>query len=87
MTVYSVMYQWEMFKNAIPFMELISISNKCVLHKGDVAIHSGYKLLKITPEKYLGNEHHFSQGPGCWHENSLYLHSSIFITSAQAFPE
>lgn len=45
MTVYSVMYQWETFKNATPFMELINISNKCVLHKGDVAIHSGYKLL------------------------------------------
>lgn len=45
MTVYSVMYQWETLKNAIPFMELINISNKCVLHKGDVAIHGGYKLL------------------------------------------
>lgn len=86
MTVYSVMYQWETFKNAIPFMGLINISNKCVLHKGDVAIHSGYKLLQITPEKDLGNDH-FSQGPGCWHENSLYLHSRIFITSSQAISE
>lgn len=81
------MYQWEMFKNAIPYMELINISNKCVLHKGDVAIHSGYKLLKISSEKGLGNEHNFSQGPGCWHENSLYLHSSIFITATQAISE
>lgn len=87
MTVYSVMYQWETFKNVIPFMELINIPNKRVLHKGDVAIHSGYKLLQIAPEKGLGNEHHSSQGPGCWHENSLYLHSSIFITSAQAISE
>lgn len=81
MTVYSVMYQWETLKNAFPFMELINISNKCVLHKGDVAIHGGYKLLQITPEKDLGNEHHFSQEPGCWQENSLYLHSRIFLIS------
>lgn len=81
MTVYSVMYQWETFKNAIPFMELINISNKRVLHKGDVAIHIGYKLLQITPEEDLGNEHQFSPRPGCWQENSLYLHSRIFITS------
>lgn len=87
MTVYSVIYQWEMFKNAIPFMELIYISNKCVPHKGDAAIHSGYKLLQITPEKGLGNEHHFSQGPGCWQENRLYLPSSIFKTSDQAISE
>lgn len=68
-------------------MELINISNKCALHKGDVAIHSGYKLPQTTSEKDLGNEHHFSQGPGCQHENSLYLHSSIFLTSDQAIPE
>lgn len=68
-------------------MELINISNKRVPHKGEVAIHSGCKLLKITPEKGLGNKQHFSQGPGCWHENSLYLHSSIFMTSAQAISE
>lgn len=76
-----------MFKNAVPFMELINISNKCVPYKGDVAIRSGHKLLQITPEKGLGNEHHFSQGSGRQHENSLYLHSSIFITSTQAISE
>lgn len=65
-------------------MELINISNKCVPGKGDVAIHSGHKLMQITQEKGLGNEHHFS---GCRHENSSYLHSSIFITSDQAVSE
>lgn len=61
MTASSAIYQWEKFINVTPLMELINISNKCVPHKGNIAIcKPGYKLLQITQETGLGNEQHFA---------------------------